>query len=77
MRFALRNKNKIIEKYNEHFYDKLLYYLSIHAQEYEYPQRGTGTIKGYEYFETSGEKFLIIKKVFDVYTVAYYPRDTV
>lgn len=75
MRFALRNKKKLIEKLGQGFYDSLITSLKNYTTNNEELTTGED-VNGKQSILVNHKdqafQFVIISKTFDVYIVAYY-----
>lgn len=75
MRFALRNKKKLVEKLGQGFYQTLINSLKNYAETNEELTIGDKVNDKDSILVNHKDQtfqFVIIRKTFDVYTVAYY-----
>jgi hypothetical protein len=81
MRFALRNKNKIVNDFGLDYYNLLINSLTRYFKtRIEIPEYNLSGVKGYKFIfvpniqpNTDCEfEFAIIEKTYDVYKLAYY-----
>jgi len=81
MRFALRNKNKIVKSFGLDYYNLLIDSLTQYFKDRtEIPEHTLGSVEKYKFIfvpniqpNTDSEfEFAIIEKTYDVYKLAYY-----
>ena len=81
MRFALRNKNKLIKSFGVDYYNLLIDSLTEYFKNRtEIPEHSLGGVDNYKFIfvpniqpKTDSEfEFAIISKTYDVYLLAYY-----
>lgn len=77
MRFALRNKSRIIESFGNDFYENMIISLKSYFENNSEVERHKKDGYNHDFISVPGTKctyqFAIVRQQYDVLTLAYYP----